>query len=201
MMIIGDNIAQKLEGCEKIDAQRTLTMATYSGAVFTPLFFYLYKVADKLLRGGPVVLAAQKSIFSIVVGGIPANAVFLCIATLIEMELFGKRAAGRHASSTSAQVIREKIRDDLPRLVKGSLSFWTPINFINFYFTPIQYRVLVVSASAVVWNCYLSVVQHEYISRTGSSQGTTKVATSPRMAGTIAAMEGALRRRVTSGGG
>jgi hypothetical protein len=43
------------------------------------------------------------------------------------------------------------------------MTFWCPVNFCNFYWTPPQYRILTVSVSAVFWNCYLSVVQHEYV--------------------------------------
>ena len=48
-----------------------------------------------------MVLALQKSVFSIAVGGVPANIIFLTLATTIEMKVFGKEPASgadRHHS-------------------------------------------------------------------------------------------------------
>lgn len=161
MMVAGDLIAQRFEhGGDAVDLERTTVMASYSGFVFTPVFFYLYKVQERVLtRGPPVLLAAQKATFSIVVGGVPVNCVFLALATAVEMAVFGKEPAGEEKSLGA--VVRRKWREDLPRIMLGSLSFWGPVNFCNFYWTPPKYRILVVSASAVAWNCYLSLVQHE----------------------------------------
>jgi hypothetical protein len=58
--------------------------------------------------------------------------------------------------------------------VMGSISFWCPINFCNFYWTPPQYRILTVSVSAVFWNCYLSIVQHEYVNPPSASEGMSQ---------------------------
>jgi hypothetical protein len=57
MMVVGDLCAQQLEARRRaasstrelsfpaaVDLQRTVVMASYSGAVFTPIFFYLYKL-------------------------------------------------------------------------------------------------------------------------------------------------------------
>ena len=107
-----------------------------------------------------MVLALQKSVFSIAVGGVPANIIFLTLATTIEMKVFGKEPA---SGADLQKVVEGKLRNDLPRILLGSLSFWGPVNFFNFYFNPPKYRILAISASAVVWNCYLSLVQHEYV--------------------------------------
>jgi len=49
------------------------------------------------------------------------------------------------------------------------------VNFCNFYWTPPQYRILTVSVSAVFWNCYLSVVQHEYVNEPVKATSTHSV--------------------------
>ena len=53
-------------------------------------------------------------------------------------------------------------RDDLPRVLTSSLCFWGPINVINFRFAPPDVRVVFTSVASVMWNTYLSIVQHEY---------------------------------------
>lgn len=76
VMVAGDMLAQLLERCvdlkendrpcsaygTTVDLERTATMAAYSGMIFTPLFFHLYRWQDKILRGTPAVLAAKKAV-------------------------------------------------------------------------------------------------------------------------------------------
>jgi hypothetical protein len=170
LMVVGDVCAQQLESRQRghtagtqlasVDPQRTLVMTSYSAGIFTPIFFYLYPVLDKYLRGPPLALALQKGFGSILIGGVPANIAFLALATTVEMKVFNKVPA---SGASLSEVVQEKWRDDFPRIMIGSLSFWGPVNCCNFYWTPPQYRILTISVSAVAWNCYLSVVQHEYV--------------------------------------
>lgn len=39
-----------------------------------------------------------------------------------------------------------------------------PVNFLNFRYFTTPYRLIVTSVAACVWNCFLSLVQHEYVS-------------------------------------
>jgi hypothetical protein len=176
MMVVGDCCAQQLEEgrrrhrCSEggqreedhvvppLDLQRTVIMATYSGAIFTPLFYCLYQVFDRVLVGPPALVAAQKALGSVALGGSVANTCFLTLTTTAEMQLLGRRPT---SGAPLADVVRTKLREDLLRLMTGSLLFWAPFNFANFYWTPPRYRILGMSAAAVMWNCYLSLVQHE----------------------------------------
>mmetsp|Transcript_20842 Transcript_20842/g.34381 ORF Transcript_20842/g.34381 Transcript_20842/m.34381 type:complete len:196 (-) Transcript_20842:335-922(-) len=164
LMAFGDVAAQRIEGSTTADVQRTTTMVSYSGLVFTPLFFQIYRLQERLLHGSPLLLAWQKAIFSVVVGGIPANGIFLSLSTVIEMKLFGKQPTGEHAGRSMIEVLCNKLRYDWPRIVQGSIVYWVPMNFVNFYFVPVQYRLVISSFAAVGWNCFLSLVQHEYVS-------------------------------------
>lgn len=38
------------------------------------------------------------------------------------------------------------------------------MNFLNFRYFTTPYRLIVTSVAACVWNCFLSLVQHEYVS-------------------------------------
>ena len=96
LMVVGDVCAQQLEARQRgrttgsqlaaVDPQRTLVMTSYSAGIFTPIFFYLYPVLDKYLRGPPLALALQKAFGSILIGGVPANIAFLALATTVEMK-------------------------------------------------------------------------------------------------------------------
>ena len=181
LMACGDVVAQRIEGRPTVDTQRTTTMVTYSGAVFTPFFFYIYRLQERLLRGPPLLLASQKAVFSVVVGGIPANGVFLSLSTFIEMRLFGKEPSGKHTGRTMSEVLADKLRYDWPRIVQGSIAFWAPMNFVNFYFVPVQYRLVISSFAAVGWNCFLSLVQHEYVAPVEArTSSTVRAASSER---------------------
>ena len=119
LMVVGDLGAQQLEHrrygrrAGPIDVQRTVVMSSYSGAIFTPIFYYLYKLMDRLLVGPPAMLALQKAVGSVVVGGIPANAAFLALATTVEMNVFGKVPA---SGASLTEVVSDKWQHDLPRV-------------------------------------------------------------------------------------
>ena len=123
LMVVGDLCAQQLEHRQHgrhtgpVDAQRTVVMSSYSGIIFTPIFFYLYRVMDRVLVGPPAILALQKAVGSVVVGGIPANIAFLALATTVEMKVFGKVPA---SGASLTEVVSEKWQHDLPRV--GALS-------------------------------------------------------------------------------
>lgn len=129
LMVVGDLCAQQLEHRQHgrhtgpIDAQRTVVMSSYSGIIFTPIFFYLYRVMDRVLVGPPAVLALQKAVGSVVVGGIPANIAFLALATTVEMKVFGKVPA---SGASLTEVVSEKWQHDLPRV--GALSRWRALS-------------------------------------------------------------------------
>ena len=50
---------------------------------------------------------------------------------------------------------------DLFPVIRDSFIAWVPLNTINFYFTPPQFRVVFLSAAQACWLVYLSLVQHK----------------------------------------
>lgn len=167
LMVLGDIAAQRGEwqrqgrnGKERfrVDVERTISMASYSALIFTPVFFKVYRLQDRIFQGPSKLMnATKKAGFSWLVGGWPANTGFLILTTTLEMKVFQKKASdGR----TLPQVLSTKLQDDLPRIMAGSLLWWTPINMVNFFFTPPQYRLVLASVAALVWNTFLSFVQH-----------------------------------------
>ena len=168
-MVVGDVVAQNLEpGRSAHDYERTLVMSAYSGLIFTPTFYHLYRIQESVIVGSRLYMAVGKTLGSIVVGGVPVNLCFLSLATGVEILVFGKTPT---TGETCSEVVSRKVRNDLPRVMLGSLGFWGPINFCNFMFTPPKFRIIVVSCSAVVWNCYLSLVQHEYVQKPRPAAG------------------------------
>jgi len=52
--------------------------------------------------------------------------------------------------------IRSKLRDHLPGVLKNQYKLWPAVQVVNFYFVPLQYRVLVIVFVAFFWNIYLA---------------------------------------------
>ena len=166
LMVVGDCAAQRLEGRHAFDTSRTATMALYSGAIYTPWVLQVYRLQERLLAGSgsPVFAAAQKSVFSVIVGGAPANAAFVSLATMLETMVWKKKPVDRYANASLPELLKMKLREDWPRIMRGSFCFWVPMNFINFYFVPLHFRLMVTSVASTAWNCFLSLIQHEYMS-------------------------------------
>lgn len=52
--------------------------------------------------------------------------------------------------------IVDKIKSDTFHVWTRSVNFWAPIAFGNFYFVPLQHRVLVLNSASFLWNLYLA---------------------------------------------
>eukprot|EP00949_MAST-11_sp_MAST-11-sp1_P004367 g4367.t1 len=147
-----------------ICVERTFTCALYSATIFTPIFFTLYRLQDKYITAGsPVFVAAKKTVCSLLFGGVPANSLFLTLGTTLEMKVFGHVSANGDDWLTT---VEKKLKEDVPRVVSSSVCFWLPINMVNFIFVRPEYRIIVAGLGAIFWNCFLSMVQHEYLDDT-----------------------------------
>lgn len=56
-----------------------------------------------------------------------------------------------------SQII-DKIKNDTIRVWLNSIYFWGPVALGNFYFTPIQHRVLVLNSASFIWNLYMASI-------------------------------------------
>lgn len=52
--------------------------------------------------------------------------------------------------------IKNKIKNDTFYVWTHSVYFWGPLAFVNFYFVPLQHRVLVLNSASFAWNLYLA---------------------------------------------
>lgn len=56
--------------------------------------------------------------------------------------------------------IKEKLRKDFLPTYLIDIFVWAPVQTLNFRFVPVAYQALIVQSCNVVWNAYLSFVQH-----------------------------------------
>ena len=47
----------------------------------------------------------------------------------------------------------------MPSVMYQNAKFWPAVNIINFYYFPLEYRVLCINLVAIFWVIYLSYVQ------------------------------------------
>lgn len=45
-------------------------------------------------------------------------------------------------------------------LFQGDCLYWPPIQFVNFYYLPTQYRVFYINAATMIFNIFLSYMKH-----------------------------------------
>lgn len=164
LMVVGDGFAQFLESRKHAESlnqtfslKRTTKMAAYSGLVFTPCFFTVYKLADRLFHGKTLLVAVQKAAFTAIAGGIPSNALFLVLGTTLDIMLLGGLV---EHESTFGDVVASRLCTGLPELMQASFLFWLPMDSLNFFLASPMYRVMMTSIAAVTWNCYLSFFSH-----------------------------------------
>ena len=59
-----------------------------------------------------------------------------------------------------AEDIPQKLRSDLPTIVRSNWVLWVPFQFINFRFVPVRLQVLAANMVALLWNTYVSWASH-----------------------------------------
>lgn len=52
--------------------------------------------------------------------------------------------------------IEAKLKQDVPTTIQSNWAVWAPVQLINLYFTPLQYRVIVIQFVFFFWSIYLS---------------------------------------------
>jgi hypothetical protein len=57
--------------------------------------------------------------------------------------------------------VEKKMQEQFIPTVTRSASLWIPVNIINFYFVPYEFRMLAGSTVAFGWNVYLSLTLHK----------------------------------------
>ncbi|KAL0080409.1 integral membrane protein mpv17 pmp22 family [Phycomyces blakesleeanus] len=144
----GDVIAQQIvekKGFEQHDLNRTARMTVFGGVVAGPILSTWYRFvelnvkASTPLRGLITKVAIDQCLFAPAFIG-----VFFSAQGLFE----GK----------SVEEIKHKLQTGYPTAVISNYKLWPAVQFFNFYFIPLNHRLMVTNLVALGWNAYLSTI-------------------------------------------
>nr|CAD7433719.1 unnamed protein product [Timema monikensis] len=145
LMLTGDVIAQRFVEKKKLsemDGYRTACF-TSVGFAMGPVLQYWYTILERIAgTNGKAITVVKKVLMDQIIAAPLLLAIVLTTITL----LFGQDLAG----------VRAKFRQDYLAVLITNYQVWPIVQLANFYFVPLQYRVLLVQTIAIFWNTYLS---------------------------------------------
>ena len=67
----------------------------------------------------------------------------------------------RLSNGENLDQVWNSLKRDYLRLLIGNYKLWPMVQTINFYYVPINYQVIVVNATSLVWNTYIAYVTEQ----------------------------------------
>nr|XP_033812938.1 peroxisomal membrane protein 2 [Geotrypetes seraphini] len=143
--LLAQAIERKRDSSKGADVNAPLRYAIY-GFLFTgPLshFFYLYM--EHLVPPTASFAVIQKLLLDRLVFAPAFLLLFFCVMNFLE---------GKDLSALS-----ERMKTGYWRALKMNWKVWTPVQFINVNYVPVQFRVLFGNLVALFWYAYLSSIK------------------------------------------
>jgi len=167
--LISDSITQKIEremakkalNKSKLSVSppphsyyRSLTMFVYGGAVFGAFVTHWFRFLSKLfpLEGDMRTLAQllKKVMFNQLFMSPGLNAFFFSFV------IFTRNF--ECSFQTKFEMLKRKLRNDLPPTLMRSFAYWTIVNTFIFSSVPSHLNVLGTNIGFLIWTCYLSFI-------------------------------------------
>lgn len=150
LMGIGDLVQQEIEYRRKILPKRydwgRLLRMTIVGALLGPVHHYFYAYLDKLYPDTNLASVFKKMAIDQIVGA-P-----VCIALFF----YGMGTLEKKSFKESHTELKEKF----VTVYIVDLCIWPVTQFVNFYFIPLQYRVVYSNLVTMIYDVFLSYVKH-----------------------------------------
>ncbi|KAI8362832.1 hypothetical protein BD560DRAFT_455524 [Blakeslea trispora] len=146
----GDVIAQQLvekQGWEKHDLKRTARMTVFGGIFAGPVLSQWYRLVERKVT---LKQPAQALVVKVALDQLCFSPFFIA-AFFTGQGLF---------EGKSLNEIKEKLASGYTTALIGNYKIWPAVQIFNFYFTPLNYRLMVTNVVALGWNAYLSTVNH-----------------------------------------
>ncbi|XP_004931938.1 mpv17-like protein 2 [Bombyx mori] len=149
-MAIGDLFQQEFEFQSKLlkeryDWARAVRMFIV-GTVLGPMHHYYYIYLDKVLPKNDVKTIFKKILYDeTIVSPLTIVCFFYIMGTL---------------EKKSLEKCNEEITKKFKYVYLADCLFWPPVQYINFYYLPTQYRVVYVNLATMVFNVFMSYMKH-----------------------------------------
>lgn len=159
MFATGDTIAQQAveRRGSKHDLPRTLRLALYGGAVFSPIAsIWFSKVLERVRFQSRYANIATKVALDQAIAGPALTATFFSVTTLM--------AGG------SFNDAKNKVKQSWWPTLKTAWCLWIPVQTINMALMPVNQRLLFVNVVSIFWNTFLSIA-----SASGAQEGKQEI--------------------------
>lgn len=146
----GDIIAQQAvekKGLKNHDVMRTVKMTCMGLCIIGPGLRTWYIILERLVQGAGRTVALKKMLLDQLIWAPSFLAMFISTVSVLN----GK----------NTKEIKEKFRNDYVDMMKVNYAIWPAVQMLNFYFVPMQHRVIVVNFVALFWNTYLAYASHK----------------------------------------
>ena len=140
------------------DYVRTAKMASYGLIMIGPTLHLWYKVLDRYVaRKYPAnyVQTKREKTMNAIRQMVVDQTLFAPLALVQFLGYMGL------IEGKPIQSIVDKLKVDMMPTLVANWYLWPAVQMINFALIPLQYRVLFVNSVSIVWNAYLSHVQHK----------------------------------------
>jgi len=142
----GDIVAQKIiEEKKGWDVSRTMRFCFIGAAFFGPSCTYWYRYLDRIVPQ----MRVPKKFHGLVKTGLDQ-------AIFAPSVLFGFLNIVSSLKGECLAVRAHDIKTNYLPILANNYKFWPMIQVVNFYFVPLQHRLMVVNVAALCWNTYLS---------------------------------------------
>ncbi|XP_033104261.1 protein Mpv17-like [Anneissia japonica] len=145
LFLVADIISQQLiekKGLKSHDVVRTVRQTAF-GFLFTgPVLHKYYTILEKYVGGHVMIQPIKKMIID-----------QTCFAPAFIFTYF---TVIGYTSGMNTTEVKEKLKKDYKSTLLVNWTVWPFVQICNFYFVPLQHRVITANSVAVVWNTYLS---------------------------------------------
>ncbi|XP_076694689.1 peroxisomal membrane protein 2 isoform X2 [Callospermophilus lateralis] len=133
---------RKKEDSQNLDISGPLRYAVYGFFITGPLSHYFYLLMDHWIPPG----APWAGIRRLLLDRLVFAPAFLLLFFLVMNLLEGK----------DAETLATKMRSGFWPALRMNWRVWTPLQFVNINYVPLQFRVLFANLAALVWYVYLA---------------------------------------------
>ncbi|KAL1932325.1 hypothetical protein VTP01DRAFT_9381 [Rhizomucor pusillus] len=147
----GDVLAQQgveRRGLEQHEISRTFRMAAFGGTFAGPALSIWYRFLEKNIKATTPLAGLVKKVAADQLLSAP---IFIGVFFTVQGLFEGK----------PVNEIKEKLQNGYTSALFANYKLWPAVQFINFYYTPLNYRLMVTNLVALGWNAYLSTVNQQ----------------------------------------